>query len=99
MKLSGEDGSELWTVDSQQRGGIAFDAAGNLVVGNEDILHLSGSDGSYLGYSSLNLGEYLYSRLAVSTTGDIVLAGAHWPRISEYSDYVDLDGFVVKLLP
>lgn len=90
VKLSGADGSELWSASAGERGGIAFDVEGNLVMGNGDILRRSGTDGSWLGWAGFHVDGFSSNSLAVSASGDVVLAGGIYD--------IDMDGFVVKLL-
>lgn len=105
QKLSGADGSELWTAVSLGPH-IAIDPTGDVVAvyyvdgeGYELVSRFSGSTGDQSDYAVLNLWNSTVSRtqraLAVSASGEIVLAGSVKPYPGPP---FDSDGFVIKLL-
>ena len=96
VKLSGEDGSELWTTGASGAA-VAFDLSGDILVAGSDVVRYASGDGTSLGALSSYFGEPQNMALAVSASGDVVLAGSTWANVSATERYLDLDGFVLKL--
>lgn len=97
LKLSGESGSQLRSSDASA-GAVSFDPTGNVIVASSHVSRFSGAEGTFLGAVSSAFGEPTNMALAVSATGDIVLAGSTWANVTATDRYLDLDGFVMKVL-